>query len=102
MSRSLKPWIAVFLPYDPTYRLCAVSEVVVQKSVFSRRVIALYRVEIVPPSCTRMFEQKALNQSASPNSQPPGGRADLLTHRSGAPSRAAIQAAWRARSFTQA
>ena len=66
MSKSLKPWIAVLLPYDPTYRLCEVSDVVFQKSVLSRRVMALYRDEIVPPSWTWMFEHKVMNHSAIP------------------------------------
>lgn len=41
-------------------------DVLFQKSVFNRRVIFLYRVEIVLPFRTWMLEQKLLNQSANP------------------------------------
>ena len=47
------------------------SDVVVQKSVFSRRVMLLYRLEIVAPFLTFMLPQNVLNQEASPIRESP-------------------------------
>ena len=47
------------------------SDVVDQKSVLSRLVMFLYRLEIVAPFLTCMLVQNVLNQSASPIREPP-------------------------------